>query len=225
MSQKVVAADDDHIRPIVCVKIVHPENGKSMIINALLDTCANRDVVSTKVVEFLELPTKVEEMVVTTLDSRIVGDRVLTSCTLESLTSNYDADLVDAMVGRILTGMDEMPPARRDVSKYAHLKNLPFLDAGTEEVDMLIGTGHSETIFGGEVKKGVPKNLLGVKTCFGWTICGKSEKRNGNMGMKDVCVDFISMTKAMDRMFYHDFPMHRKRRRRRRWKARKRCVS
>ena len=198
MSQKVVAADDNNIRPIVCVRLIHPENGKCMNVNAFLDTCANRDVISKKVVEFLDLPSRNEVIMVTTLDSQITGERELASCTLESLASDYDVDIKDAIVGTILTGRDEIPPARRDVSRYPHLQNLPFLDAGTEDVDMLIGIGHCEPFFGGEVKKGEPKNLLGVKTCFGWTICGKSEEKNGSAA-EAVCIDFISMSKATER--------------------------
>ena len=191
----------------MCVKLSHPTTGKSMKVNAFLDSCANRDVVSWKVVEFLDLPTRVEEMIVTTLDSQKIGDRTLVHITMESLASDYDVDITAAIVGNILAGKDEVPPSRRDLSEYSHLKNLPFFDAGDDEIHMLIGSGHVNAWFGGECRFGTPENLVGMNTRLGWTIMGPSNKKSDASCINSIAIDFISCAKETDKIFYHDFPL------------------
>ena len=65
--------------------IVNNVSGKQLTIYAMIDSGADRDVVSASVVNELDIPTKLVQMKVITVDNSIIENRHLASFSLQSL--------------------------------------------------------------------------------------------------------------------------------------------
>ena len=112
-----------------------------MLINCMADTGADRDVIGEQTIKRLNIGTKDADLKVVTVDNEIVSKRKLASFSIESLDGDYHAEVNDALVGNILTGENDVPPFRRDLSKCRHLSDVKF-DEVDEAVEMIIGAAH-----------------------------------------------------------------------------------
>ena len=66
--ENFVAPDDDAIRPIVLVRIRNVDTDATELIYAMLDTCADKDVISEGVVDRLKLKQVTKDMTIQTGD-------------------------------------------------------------------------------------------------------------------------------------------------------------
>ena len=112
------------ILPIVACRVVNTALGFGRVVYALLDSGSDRDVISQSVVKDLKMDTWTEFMTVKTLDSLVEGERRLTSMRVESIEGVYTADIEVALVGPLLTGNNDIPPAKRNLSEFPHLASL-----------------------------------------------------------------------------------------------------
>ena len=64
-----------------------------------------------------------------------------------------------------VTGND-IPPAKRDLSKFRHLDGIEFADIDSD-VEMVLSVAHVYTLFGKEMRTGKTSEPLGVKSDFG----------------------------------------------------------
>ena len=92
----------------------------------MIDSGADRDVISEWVTEFLDLETSWTDLRVVTVDNEISSKRKLAKFSIESLEDNYCADVSDGLVGKILTGEADIPPHRRDIASMPHLADITF---------------------------------------------------------------------------------------------------
>ena len=69
----------------------------------MIDSGADRDVISEWVTEFLDLETSWTNLRVVTVDNKIICKRKLAKFAIESLEDDYNADVIDGLVGKILT--------------------------------------------------------------------------------------------------------------------------
>ena len=92
----------------------------------MIDSGADRDVISEWVTEFLDLETSWTDLRVVTVDNEIVSKRKLAKFSIESLEDNYNADVNDGLVGKILTGEGDIPPHRRNIASMHHLAGITF---------------------------------------------------------------------------------------------------
>ena len=80
--ENFIAPDDDVIRPIVLVRIRNVNNDASELVFAMLDTCADKDVISENVVKRLNLPNVTKTMTVQTVDTKMTQKRRLANLQL-----------------------------------------------------------------------------------------------------------------------------------------------
>ena len=95
---------------MVPVRISNAESNSSCIVYGLLDSGADRDVISEKLVKRLGLPTRNTILKVVTVGNEITSERELADFTIESIDSDYGAEIEDALVGDILTSENDIPP-------------------------------------------------------------------------------------------------------------------
>ena len=107
---------DDVVRPIVPVVIVNCASGEEMTIFAMIDSGADRDVISHDVIKHLRISTNMVQMKVVTVDNCVTENRLLASFTLRSTNSEYIIDVNNALVGDLLTSEKDIPPFPRDLS-------------------------------------------------------------------------------------------------------------
>ena len=166
-----MSAADEVLRPIVACRVVNTVLGFGRVVYALLDSGSDRDVISQSLITDLKLDTWTEFMTVKTLDSSVEGERRLTSMRLESVQGAYSADIDGALVGAMLTGNNDIPPAKRNLSEFPHLASLRYEDHDAE-LEMIIGVSHIDTWVSKQVSRGAPNQPLGINTLFGWTVVG-----------------------------------------------------
>ena len=99
------------IRPLVAVKLINSGNGKQITTYAMLDTGSDRDVISEDVIVDLELIQRKRPVTIQTVESSTTDYRHFVDLRIESLDSSYGADINDALVGMLLTGNSDLPPA------------------------------------------------------------------------------------------------------------------
>ena len=69
----------------------------------MIDSGADRDVISHDVIKHLRISTNMVQMKVVTVDNCVTENRLLASFTLRSTNSEYIIDVNDALVGNLLT--------------------------------------------------------------------------------------------------------------------------
>ena len=203
----MVAAEDDAIRPIAAVNVFNTSSGKSRQIYALLDTGSNRDVIDEELVMDLNLPFRHEMMEVSVLGNDSIGPRQVASFSIDSLEGTYEAEIRDAMVAKLLTSQSDIPPAKRNLSAYSHLRSLPFIDLD-EGIGMIIGVAHWEAWTDVESSKGPVGAPMGLHTAFGWTI-------QGGCSLNNLLTIFCNATstnnailrKSLEQVFFIDFSL------------------
>ena len=176
--RRVVAAEDEAVRPIVAVRVNNSNNGKSEIVYALLDSGSDMDVISEGLVERLQIKPTWTELTLVTLDNRESMKRAFVGVSVESIDREYVADVRNALVGNLLTSEADLPPSKRDISKYSHLSDIIFEDYDAK-VEMIVGAAHVDAwVFPSaeHCRKGTQDQPRGLFTKFGWTMVGIATK-------------------------------------------------
>ena len=193
------------IRPIVPIKIINSTSGEFRIVNGMIDSGADRDVINGNIVKELGIRTTTTELRVVTVDNSISGKRELASFTIESLDGSYATDIRDALVGRILTGENDIPPCRRDLSDYPHISDIQFpeVDAG---IEIIVGAAHVGAWLPSVVRRADGQSVIAMKSTFGWTMAGKLGRGSpGDAAINAIAVDNEVLRQSLERIFYQDF--------------------
>ena len=172
----------------------------------MVDTGADRDVISECLTKRLDIDVVKTVLRVVTVDHEIITERPLASFSVESMDGEYSALVNEALVGNILTGENEVPPSRRDLSSCPHLSDIDF-DEVEGNVEVILGAAHIAAWLPLETRRGGEnESLVGVKTCLGWTIAGRLGRSNpDNVAINAISTDNDILRRSLDRIFYHDF--------------------
>ena len=202
---RTVIAEDDVTRPIVPVKITNASTGRSTVVLGMIDSGADRDVLSLQIVKRLDLPTEKMLMRVHTVNCEVVEEKTLASFILSSIDGDYSVHISDALTGNLLTGEADVAPCHRDFSDQSHLRDIPFQKADGP-IQVIIGAAHYDATMPTEARRGPSGSLTAFKCGFGWTVAGKSGRRSDDTAVINaIHVDNASLSRSLDRMFYHDF--------------------
>ena len=82
----------------------------------MLDSGSDRDVISEKIVNSLNMITVTKRLAVRTVDNYDTQDRKLVNLRLESLNRQYVVNINEALVGKLLTSSSDIPHAKCDTS-------------------------------------------------------------------------------------------------------------
>ena len=172
----------------------------------MIDSGADRDVISETITHRLGLETTWTDLRVVTVDNEISSKRKLAKFSIESLEESYSAEVSDGLVGTILTGESDIAPHLRDISKMAHLQGISFQKCH-EGVHLIIGAAHAEAWLPSEIRRGGERErLLGLRCKFGWTIVGRhGTSGESNITINAISADNVQLKESLDRIFYHDF--------------------
>ena len=204
-ASRSVVAEDEVIRPIVPIRILHPSTGRSKVVYGMLDSGADRDVISETVIEELKITTKEMDMRVITVDNSTTNRRSLASFIVESVDGSFRAEVDGALVGRLLTGEGDVPPHRRDLSFYPHLRDVEF-DKFDADVAMIICAAHADAWIPTDVRRGPATAPFAFKSEFGWTIAGRSGRRSSDViSVGALSTDDLRLQECFQKIFYHDF--------------------
>ena len=201
-----LSPEEDVIRPIVAVKVANPANGRSEAIYALLDSGADRDYLSDRVAEAIGLSTRTRSVNLVTVEESTRRERRMANVELESIDGTYKVEVEDVLVGRFPESTRDIPPAKRDLASFDHLKDIEFINIDAR-VEAIISIAHAEAWTGMEIRRGVGRSPMALHSWFGWTILGVSGKR----GKQDAAISLLGaddedLRGAVQRIFSNDFP-------------------
>ena len=173
MASRSICGDDHHIRPIVTLQVVNTKTGETTKIYALLDTGSDRDFLTSATARRLGLELRDQTITTTTVHGPKTEIKKLADFQIESNDGSYRCEVKDAIIDNLPTIPSDVPPAKRDLSNFAHLHDVEF-DKIDGDVDAVIGVAHASAFVGGDCRKGGKDDPLAVKTDFGWTLLGPS---------------------------------------------------
>ena len=159
---RTVVAEDDVTRPIVPVKITNASTGRSTVVFGMIDSGADRDVLSLQIVKKLDLPTTKMLMRVHTVNCEVVEEKTLASFILTSVDGEYNVKVSDALTGNLLTGEADVAPCLRDFSDQSHLHDVPFPKA-EGPIQVIIGAAHYDATMPTEARRGPQGSLTAFK--------------------------------------------------------------
>ena len=156
------------------VRVTSPK-GKSMVVRAMLDSAAEVQVLSTRVMQELKLPKRDEWLVLTGVEEQGgVTPRPTVQFTVSSLTDNNWSMTITAAVKPQVTA-DSPRRHLKDVKELPHLQGLDFADPHYHEprrVDLLLDVGVLDSVLLPERKKGPPNTPTAWNTKLGWGVMG-----------------------------------------------------
>ena len=169
MLARSLSPEEDVIRPIVAIRVINPASGKSEEIYALLDSGADRDYLSERVAGAIGLSTKRRNVNLVTVEDSSRRERKMADLEFESLDGNYKAEVEDVLVGKFPESTRDIPPAKRDLTAFEHLRDLEFIDIDAR-VEAIISIAHAEAWTGMEIRRGAARSPMAIQSWFGWTI-------------------------------------------------------
>ena len=181
------------------------ENESGRLVYAMLDSGSDRDVISEELIADLELAQKRKTVTVQTVEGSITEHRQFVDIRIQSIDGSYNAEVSDVLVGKLVAGKTDIPPAKRDTAALRHVENIEFedIDAG---ILMIIGVSHAEAWTGVEMRRGSPRQPMAMKTSFGWTLIGGWANNDTlNIAYQSTVIDNAALHKDLERIFYHDF--------------------
>ena len=206
MLARSLSSEEDVIRPIVAVKVVNPENGNSEEIYALLDSGADKDYLSERVAGTIGLRTKSRRVNLVTVEESSRRERKMADLEFESLDGTYKVGVEDVLIGKFPESTRDIPPSKRDLSAFEHLKEVNFIDIDAR-VEAIISIAHAEAWTGMEIRRGIGRSPIALLSWFGWTVLGVSGKKNRHEAAISLLIaDEEGLRGAVDRIFHNDFP-------------------
>lgn len=152
-------------------------NGRSILLNALVDQGATTNLISERACQMLGLKIKRSNASMTGIDNTPLG-RVLgrTAHTIGSIHENeYDFGMSALVVKKVA----EFSPLNcNEREKWKHLRRLPLADPNftrTRRVDLLLGASVYAEIIESNVVKGSPDEPIAQQTKLGWIVFGPAE--------------------------------------------------
>ena len=210
MASKSLSGEDKKIRPIVAIYVSNLSTGVREKIYALLDTGSDTDIISLKLAKRLGLELLPPNFSVTGIGGD-AGDQFYgANFQLESLLGNYACNIKDGVVGGlpVMEGIDVGAP-ERDLTGFSHLEGIVFEKDGFEgKVECVVGTGHADMLWGGEVKRGKDDEPFAVHTGWGWTLVGVGGKKtsdDNNVLSAFIQVDELSLREEVTQCFSGEF--------------------
>ena len=198
-------------RPLVPVVVVNNDSGARKRVYALQDGGSDRDIITPRLVEELELTTGWETSTIATFDEVSTKRRKNANFTIESIDGEYACEVEEALVGSMPMTVNDIPPAKRtDLGEFSHIEDIEFVDLDAE-VELVIGIAHVDTYYGKEWRLGKTNEPMAINTVFGWTVAGIIGKADNN----EATVAFMSTEKRdlkqkLDDILQADFGVGKK---------------
>ena len=171
----------------------------------MLDSGSDRDIIATELAAELGLKSTTKTVNVKTVETNSTTKKQFTNLRIEAIDESYGADISDAMIARLLTNGNDIPPAKRDKSQFPQANGISFEDHDAG-IQMILGVAHAETWIGAEVRRGGAGKPHLIKTQFGWTAVGGWKRDDiANISCYATQVDDASLRSDFRRIFDHDF--------------------
>ena len=149
-------------------------NGRSVLVNALLDPCSDASYLTEATANELYLHGEDEEVDLETVNGSSQVRMKKTRVQLSSVDESYKADLSTYVI-RDLSSASTKIEWNQIKDRWDHMKTIPFPTVPKScGIDMLIGlTGNTMSLFlPEETVQGPPGEPVAVKTPLGWTAFG-----------------------------------------------------
>ena len=93
---------------------------REKIVYAMLDSGSDRDIIAVELAVELGLEQTTKVVNVKTVETNVTTNKHFAYLRIETIDESYGADIKDAMVARLLTNRNDLPPAKRDRKQFPH---------------------------------------------------------------------------------------------------------
>ena len=191
---------------MVPVKLTNKKTQKSKLIWALLDGCSDKDIFEEEIASDLGIQTTEHSVSMTTVEGKVNVVKYLGDLSISSMDESYDCDINDAIFAPFPKARNDIPPIRRDLSKFPHLASVEFPDIEGDKISGIISAAHQSSWLGGKVIRGPKGQPMAYQTAFGWTLSGCTGKKPINEAASNkISVDDLGLKESMSKIFYNDF--------------------
>ena len=173
---------------------------------ALLDTGASVSAVNEEIVSKINAPLRTVAVELGTFNNRTTSLWDVASFRVENLNENFSIDVNNALVGKMLSTEREQPPKIAELAQIEHLKDIPFNELEDPTVGLLLDAKFAHSFITGDVRKGGPDDLVGLKTSFGWSVIGKKMDNSVvNTDIDSLDANDLFWADAIRRLFRQEF--------------------
>ena len=95
----------------------------------------------------------------------------MTSFTVTDMQQNFKINVVDAVIGDIMTTESELRCTSETIKNYKHMADIEIIELDDPTVGLLLSSRYARHYFG-ECRKGNPDEPIAVHTDFGWAVLG-----------------------------------------------------
>ena len=200
-------------RPIVPVRLSNTETGAWVLAWAFLDTASDKDFIDLDVALQIGIPLSEEVMTVSTVEGKVSTMKHMGNITLSSIDKGYEAEVEDAVFATFPSASNDIPPCRRDLSKFPYMSDVQFPEIDGDKISVILSAAHHGAWIGGEVRRGRPGQPWALNTAFGWTLSGPTGKKGeSDMASFKIAVESENLEadnqvlkKDIEKIFYQDF--------------------
>lgn len=152
-------------------------NGRSILLNALIDQGATTNLISERACQLLKLQSKRTNVTMTGVGNAPIGH--VTGQTVNSIGSIHDKTFEFDITALIVKNVTRIAPLKCDgKEKWKYLNGIPLANPNftqTQKIDLLLGAGvYAEILLDGIIK-GMPNEPIAQNTKLGWIVFGPSE--------------------------------------------------
>ena len=150
-------------------------NGKNKLkVKALFDNGSQRSYITTRASKCLKLPCESSDTIsINTFGSTTSKVQTINKVKFSAKTKNDEIITLEASTIANICSPLKNQPVILAKEKFKHLKGLNLADSGKGgEIDLLLGSDVYWDLMTGNVSQGLPGEVVGVETKFGWVLNG-----------------------------------------------------
>ena len=183
-------------------------NGNSWMTYALIDTGATTCAINRTIAKKLGLKIRNVHCPLETFGSITYGQQDITSFIVTDINATFQLEIINAIVGDIMTTESEIRCPITIAKGYKHMKDINLVELDDPTVGLLLSTKFSYRYFG-ETRKGKEDEPMAVKTDFGWAVIGPTP--DPDMEIEDIRINALceseemSIKKMINYIYRYDF--------------------
>lgn len=155
-------------------------NGRSILLNALVDQGATTNLISERACQMLQLPFSQLTVAMTSIGNASVGHAI--GKTMSTIGSCHDQVFSRNISALVVKHVAELSPLNCDANvKWSYLNNLLLANPNftrTSKIDLLLGAEVYAEILLGQIIKGGPNEPIAQQTKLGWIVFGSATVNN-----------------------------------------------
>ena len=169
----------------------------------MLDSAATTSAILASLADRIGADVFQESCQLSTFDSCEESKRDFANFTVQPIDGEFSLDIVNALVGTILTTERDKPPRNSDVCHLSYLKDVHFHELDDPTVGVILDARWAWYWVKSEIRANSSEDPICLRTRFGWTMIGpRLETYDDDLGLEaEVCLLDTHENKEVEKFF------------------------